>query len=333
MKAAKSRPPACYRAPWWLPGGHLQTLYAYFAALGTVRFRRERWETDDGDFIDLDWTQTQAAPSRLVVLLHGLEGCSRSHYAVNLMRELARRGWGGVVAHFRGCSGENNRLARAYHSGDTGEVDWLMGRLRRLLPAARLHAVGVSLGGNVLLKWLGEQGDRAAPTVASAAAVSAPVDLTVAVSVLDRGWNRLLYTRHFLGSLKKKTAAKIAVHGLELDPAALKAASTFREFDALYTAPVHGFESAEQYWRVSSSKPYLKSIAVPTLMINARNDPFFPASSLPGPEEVSGVVTLEYPAAGGHAGFVSGPFPGHLRWLPRRIVRFFAETGGGPGNR
>ncbi len=318
-----------YTAPPWLPGGHLQTIYAY-ALRQTMNFtyRRERWETPDGDFIDLDWLDPSPESSSLVVLFHGLEGSSRGHYAICLMNELKRRGLRGVVVHFRGCSGEVNRLARAYHSGDSSEIDWILRRFREREPNIRLYAVGVSIGGNMLLKWLGEQGENASGVVERVAAISVPVDLAIAAQRLDSGSNQLIYTSRFLRSMKPKVLAKIAAHGLPIDGRALHATSTFREIDDLYTAPIHGFKDANHYWQRASSKPWLRRIRVPTLMIGARNDPFFPGDALPTSVEVSNRVALEFSQTGGHVGFVSGKFPGHLSWLPSRILRFFL-----PGDR
>jgi len=313
-----------YRAPHWLPGGHLQTIYAYYLPRpSSFRFRRERWATPDRDFVDLDWLDGVADSTRVVVLFHGLEGCSRSHYALSLLDELRRQGWAGVVAHSRGCSGELNQLPRCYHAGDSAEIDWLLRGLKRENPKSRLYAVGISLGGNDLLKWLGEQGDHALGVVERSVAVSAPVELRLAAQQLDSGLSNLLYTRHFLGTMKQKVLEKIAMHRLQLDPRSVRAVSTFRGFDDLYTAPFHGFKDADDYWRGSSSKPWLQHIKVPTLIINARNDPFFPGEALPTREEASEAVRLEYPDSGGHVGFVSGKFPGHLGWLPRRVLEFF----------
>jgi predicted alpha/beta-fold hydrolase len=313
-----------YRAPWWLPGGHLQTIYAYFLKREThLCLRRERWETPDNDFIDLDWLDSSDDSASLLVLFHGLEGCSSSHYAKGLMNHARRRRWRGVISHFRGCSGEHNRLVRAYHSGDSIEIDWILRRLKEDNPRAKIYAVGVSLGGNVLLKWLGEQGERALEIVEKAAAVSAPIDLAAAAGVLDRGCRKLIYTRYFLRTLKQKSLYKIAKHQLKIDLRQLRATSTFRQLDDLFTAPVHGFDSAEDYWDKSSSKRRLSHIRVPTLLLNACNDPFLPAAALPDAREVSRSVTLEYPKSGGHVGFVSGRFPGDLNWLPQRIFNFF----------
>ncbi len=193
----------------------LQTLYAYFLKREThLCLRRERWETPDNDFIDLDWLDSSDGSANLLVLFHGLEGCSSSHYAQSLMNYAGRRSWRGVISHFRGCSGEHNRLVRAYHSGDSSEIDWILRRLKENNPRAKIYAVGVSLGGNVLLKWLGEQGERALEIIEKAAAVSAPIDLAAAAGVLDRGCRKLIYTRYFLRTLKQKSLYKIAKHQL-----------------------------------------------------------------------------------------------------------------------
>jgi predicted alpha/beta-fold hydrolase len=258
--------------------------------------------------------------SPLVVLFHGLEGSSRSHYALALMAEVARRAWRGAVVHFRGCSGELNRLPRAYHSGDSAEVDWVLRRLRPQNP--RLFAVGVSLGGNALLKWLGETGAAARDVIDQAAAISAPFDLTAAGNTLDRGFN-LLYVRHFLVTMKRKSLAKLARFPGLFDAARVRAAGTLREFDDAVTAPLHGFRNTDDYWTRASSKPWLRGIEVPVLMVNARNAPFLPGDALPAPHEVAPRVVLEQPPSGGHAGFVSGRFPGHLGWMPARVLEFF----------
>jgi hypothetical protein len=312
-----------YRAPLWLPGGTLQTIYAYYRKFTpNLIYRRERWETPDNDFIDLDWIDSLSTESRLLVLFHGLEGCSRSHYALALMSAARQQGWRGVVPHFRGCSGEPNRLARSYHSGDSDEIDWILRRLKKRHPSAEIFTLGVSLGGNMLLKWLGEQGEKASTIIHRAVGVSVTVDLAAAACELDRGMKKLIYTQSFLRPLRRKVLAKITAHRLSLDPRQVRRASTFREFDNLYTAPVHGFKDAMDYWTRGSSKPWLKDIVVPTLLVHAFNDPFIPAAALPRPEEVSNAVTLDYPVTGGHVGFVSGGFPGNLDWLTRRVFDF-----------
>jgi predicted alpha/beta-fold hydrolase len=318
-KAFDSEP---YRAPWWLPGGHAQTVYASLCApRPKVAYRRERWEAPDDDFIDLDWVEGRAdAP--LVALFHGLEGSSRSHYAVALMAGVRDAGWRGVVVHFRGCGGEPNRLPRAYHSGDAAEIDWIARRLRNRHAQGPFFAAGVSLGGNALLKWLGESGADAQATVSRAAVVSAPLDLMAAGDALGRGLN-LFYARHFLSTLKPKALAKLAANPGLYDAARVRESRTLREFDDCVTAPLHGFRDTDDYWTRASSKPVLSGIRVPTLVLNARNDPFLPHGALPAPNDVAPAVTLEQPEEGGHTGFVSGAFPGNLGWLPRRLLRFF----------
>jgi predicted alpha/beta-fold hydrolase len=313
-----------YRAPHWLPGGHLQTLYPYLLRrLPIPAYERVQWDTPDGDFIEVDWLRGPAeAP--LVVLFHGLEGDSRSHYARALLRALGARGWGGAVAHFRGCSGTPNQLPRAYHSGDYAEIDWILRRFAHEHPRAARFAVGVSLGGNALLKWLGVAGAGAASVISAAAAVSAPMHLSATGYVLGKGFNRL-YTRHFLQTLKPKFLAKLADFPGLYDRAALARARNLYEFDNVVTAPLHGFRDTEDYWTRASSKPELPGIALPTLILNARNDPFHPGHHLPDTTEVSAQVLLEYPDEGGHVGFVSGPFPGNLDWMPERLLAFFED--------
>ncbi len=238
------------------------------------------------------------------------------------MAALRAVGWRGVVVHFRGCSGEINRLRRAYHSGDSSEIDWILRRLRRSQGLAPLYATGVSLGGNALLKWLGEQ-PAAAEIVTAAAAVSAPVDLMAAGNALDAGFN-LIYTRNFLITMKRKTLAKLERFPDLCDRELMLRSRTLREFDNVVTAPLHGYRDTDDYWTRASSKPLLASIATPTLMINARNDPFLPFHALPDPGAAAHAVTFEFPATGGHAGFTAGRFPGRLDWLPQRLLRFFS---------
>ena len=301
----------------------MQTLYGVLFAHSKTGWKRERWDTPDGDFIDVD-RLPGAADAPLVVVFHGLEGGSGSHYAGALARELGRRGWRGAVAHFRGCSGEPNRLPRAYHSGDAEEIRWILRRLAAESRGTPLFAVGVSLGGNALLKWLGEDAG-AKHLLAGAAAVSAPVDLMAAGDALGRGFN-LVYTRAFLATMRKKAEEKLARFPGLFDGAAMRRTRTLREFDDVVTAPLHGFRDTDDYWTRASSKPVLMRIEVPTLMLNARNDPFLPEDALPGPSDVSRAVRLELPEEGGHAAFVSAPFPGDIDWMPGRVAAFFEEA-------
>ena len=316
-----------YHAPKWLPGGHAQTIYPLLIKPAPLPYRRERWETPDNDFIDLDWREADSSErinnhTPLVVLFHGLEGSSKSHYALALMHALSAIGWGGVVVHFRGCSGEPNRLPRAYHSGDSDEIDWILHRLKQKLPGRPLYATGVSLGGNALLKWLGERESSAASLVCAATAISAPIDLAACGHNLGCGFNRV-YTRHFLQTLKPNSAAKLKRFPGLFDEHRLREATSLYEFDDAITAPLHGFAGVEDYWRRASSKPWLNTIYVPTLVLNAQNDPFMPHAALPRPDQVSTSVTLDFPREGGHVGFVSGSLPGRLDWLPQRVLHFF----------
>jgi predicted alpha/beta-fold hydrolase len=315
-----------YVAPVWLPGGHLQTIVpARLVPLPRVAYRRERWEAPDGDFIDADFAlpEPEAASAPLLVLFHGLEGDSQSHYSRSLMRDAADRGWRGVVAHFRGCSGESNRLVRAYHSGDSDEGDWILRRVHERWPLAPLYAVGISLGGNMLAKWLGERGEDAG-FVTAAASIGSPLDLAAGGAALARGLNRV-YTKMFLATLKPKALAKVQQFPGVADVDRLRASRNLYEFDNEYTAPVHGFRSTEDYWNRASGKPWLGGVRIPHLVLNALNDPFVPASSLPRAPEVSRYVRLEQPQQGGHIGFARGAPPGRLDYLPQRLQQFFVR--------
>ncbi|MDI1309505.1 MAG: hydrolase [Methylotenera sp.] len=321
-----------YSAPFWLPSGHLQTIYpAVITAKQQVKYRRERWELDDGDFMDVDWLDTENDNAKAidseskptVVLFHGLEGSSKSHYALALMAHLQAKGWRGVVVHFRGCSGENNRLPRAYFAGDSADIEMALTRVKKTVGNAPVYAVGVSLGGNALLKWLGESGEHAAEIIQSAAAVSAPTDLAACGVALDKGLNRLLYTPMFVNSMRPKALEKARQFPGLLDEKKIKSALTIREFDTLVTAKLHGFVDADDYWAKNASKPWLPYIKVPTLILNAKNDPFIPAESLPDQSSVSNSVTLEVTEEGGHVGFISPPFPGNNNWLPQHIIHYF----------
>jgi uncharacterized protein len=312
--------PAFQPAPW-LSNPHLQTVYAaLMAPAPRPALRRERWDTPDGDFVDVDFVDGRAG-APWVNLYHGLEGSSNSAYARMLMDHVRHRGWRGSVFHFRGCSGEPNRLPRAYHSGDTEEIDWSLRRVKALAGTAPLWVAGVSLGGNAFAKWLGEQAEAARAVVESAVVISAPLDLMAAGEALGRGFG-LGYTRHFLASLKRNALERLQRHPGLFDGAAVRRARTLRDFDNVVTAPLHGFRDTDDYWTRASAKPHLRAIRVPTLILNARDDPFLPAAALPKEHEVAEAVKLEFPPHGGHVGFVTGPFPGRIDWLALRILHF-----------
>ena len=311
-------------APAWLPGGNLQTLWAATLARRPQppALQRERWDTPDGDFIDVDLALARAGAPTLV-LFHGLEGSSASHYAQAFAAQAAARSWSVVLPHFRGCSGELNRAPRAYHSGDLHEVAWILARLRQRL-GVPLLAVGVSLGGNALLRWAGEVGAEAAAQVAAVAAVSSPLDLAAAGAAIDRGFNRQVYARLFLSTMKPKALRKWQQHPGLFDRDRVRRARTLYEFDDAFTAPLHGFAGTPDYWARASAKPHLARIAVPALALNALNDPFVPAASLPTPAEAGRCVTLWQPAQGGHCGFPAGRFPGHVRAMPGAVCDWLA---------
>ena len=310
-----------YVAPYWLPGGNLQTIWPALYSRRTLgpraQYRRERWTTPDADFIDVDWLQ-DAPGQTLLVMFHGLEGSSGSHY-VEAMAEFARaNGCAFAVPHFRGCSGELNLGPRAYHSGDFEEIGWILARLRQQHSGA-IVAVGVSLGGNALLRWAEEMGEQAARVVQAVASVSAPVDLAASGAAIGRGFNRLVYTRLFLNSMKPKALQKLAQHPGLFKADDLRGARDLYEFDNVFTAPLHGFKNTQDYWARASAKPHLNQIRIPTLVVNALNDPFVPAASLPHPQEVGQHVTLWQPAQGGHVGFAQGRWPGHLSAIPQAV--------------
>lgn len=323
--------------PWWLPGGNAQTIWpALFGLRFEGRapgFQRERWTTPDGDFIDVDHLAGAHNPyAPRLILFHGLEGSSGSHYAQAFAALAAQRGWAFSVPHFRGCSGEINLAPRAYHSGDHAEIDWLLRRLHAQAPGRPLVAVGVSLGGNALLRWAEEWGTAAASWVKAVAAISAPVDLAAAGRAIDRGFNRLIYARMFLRTMVRKAEQKWQQFPGLFDLEKVRRARTLYEFDDLFTAPLHGFADTEDYWLRAAAKPRLADIRVPTLVLNARNDPFVPGSSLPVQQDVGSWVTLMQPRRGGHVGFprrLQGqPWAVDVQEMPDQVMDWLVDVAG-----
>ncbi|HSA56312.1 MAG TPA: alpha/beta fold hydrolase [Gemmatimonadaceae bacterium] len=304
---------------WWLPESHSQTLWPRFfrprLPLPTVT---ETWDTPDGDEIDVVRLSAPPGAPRVLVI-HGLEGSSRSHYAVGLFDQARRRAWGADLLLFRTCNGRLNRARRSYHSGDTEDLDLAVQRIQDEHPDSPLGLVGVSLGANVLIKWLGEQRDRVGPRVRGAVAVSTPFDLARSSRRIGRGLSRL-YQWHFLRSLRAKALAKIERFPDVASPGAISGARTLWEFDEVFTAVLHGFRDAADYYAQSSSIGFLSSIRVPTLLLSARDDPFHAPEVL---DEVASIaagnacLTTEFPARGGHVGFIEG-------WVPWR-ARYYAE--------
>jgi predicted alpha/beta-fold hydrolase len=325
----------------WLLGGHAQTIYPVFFARrrlnGPIAFRRQRLELSDGDFLDIDWLDAEQSMAPTMVLFHGLEGSSFSGYAQALASVCRSLGWRCAVVHFRGCSGEINRGPRAYYAGDTGDVEAALSSIRQTVssgPQATnnrgpMTAVGVSLGGNALALWAAKQGAMASQWIDSLITVSAPFDLTAAGVAIDTGLNRAIYARLFLSTMKRKAWFKAQQYPDLFDLPRVLAAKTLRIFDDAFTAPLHGFSSVEDYWHRASAKPHLSQVSIPSLLINARNDPLVPAASLPLVSKVSPTVQLCQPEVGGHVGFMaSSPMglPGEITSFAESLCRWAAET-------
>lgn len=310
--------------PWWLQSGHIQTLwphlpFSYHRKLPTPRFERKRWDTPDGDFIDVDylWSAHSKRPSvppvsaqggdsqrPLLLVFHGLEGSSQSHYVRDLAHWAQALGWDLAVPHFRGCSGELNLQPRAYHAGDSAEIDWILQRFAQHHPEQSLFALGVSLGGNALLRYLGQGSRIAAPTTLQAAlTVCAPLDLDRCATALEHGLSRRIYNPYFLRTMKERAQAYLHRHPALFDAVAMQGARTLREFDDAFTAPLHGFQDVADYYAQASSLPHLRHIhACPVCIVNPLNDPFVPQSCLPTKAQISSRVTLWQPENGGHVG-------------------------------
>jgi uncharacterized protein len=319
-----------FRAPRWLPGGQLQTiwpaLYSQSHAEPKPSFTRERWASPDDDFIDVDFsTHATQLQQPMLVLFHGLEGSSESHYAQAFAQWARERGMPYAVPHFRGCSGEINRKPRAYHSGDFEEIDWILRRIKAREPQRKLIAVGISLGGNALMRWAQETGAQASHVAQAVASVCSPLDLAAAGHAIGTGFNRQVYTRMFLKTMKPKAMERLALHPKLFDEKALQESRDLYEFDNIFTAPLHGFKDTEDYWARASAKPRMADIQIPALALNAKNDPFMPASSLPQPGKVGKHVTLWQPAHGGHIGFPSGAFPGHVHSMPQAVGQWLLD--------
>jgi len=317
-----------FRPAWWLPGPHAQTLFPFIARRRlTVATQRERLTLPVGDFLDLDWAPDAPAQAPLVLVLHGLEGSLRSHYAAGMLQSLNRAGLRAVLMHFRGCSGEPNGLPRSYHSGETADLEWVVALLRRREPDTALGAVGFSLGGNVLLKWLGEPSTQA--NLAAAVAVSVPFSLAIAADRLDRGLSRL-YQAYLLHKLRRSLRAKLARVALPLELPELHHLNSFRRFDDAVTAPLHGFAGVDDYYARASSRPFLSRITCPTLILQAQDDPFMTPAVLPDSADLAATVRMELSRTGGHVGFISGQLGQPEYWLEQRIPAFLCEQLGKP---
>ncbi len=314
--------PGDFRPAWFARGGHAQTLWAALLRRPIrLASSRERLELPDGDFVDLDWCgRSQAGP--LVVLLHGLQGSILSPYVRGMMQSLETAGLRSVLMHFRGCSGEPNRLPRSYHSGDTADLAFLIARLRERNPHTPLAVIGYSLGANVLLKWLGQTG--AANPLSAAVGVCPPFELASCADRLAHGLSRI-YESHLLRSLKAMAGhkARQGLPDLPIIHQEIRRLRSLRDFDHRFTAPLHGFDSADDYYHRCSCRQFLPGITVPTLVIHARNDPFMPRHVIPTEQDLPPCVRLELTDDGGHIGFIGGTCPWSPRyWLEERVPRF-----------
>ena len=309
----------------------MQTVWGPLFRRVRLRARRERVATRDGDFVDLDWADGETPPGApLLLVLHGLEGSSRSHYAAGLMRLGQARGWRAVTLNFRSCSGELNRRPQFYHSGHTDDLDDVVRLLVDREPELRLTTAGVSLGGNVLLKWLGERHKGVPAQLVGAVGISVPYDLALCARALDSGFRKWVYTSNFLSSMRAKVRLKARRDpGFAplVDLALALRSRTFREYDRAVTAPLNGFTDERDYWVRASSGPYLPHVRRPTLLINALDDPIVPPEALPDFSRLPAWIRAELTARGGHAGFIDGRWPWRVgSWAERRAIEFLDAT-------
>jgi len=312
-----------FKAAWWLKNRHLQTLWpTLFRRKAKIHYSQERLELPDKDFLDINWFHTTTS-GPIVLILHGLNGSMHSPYVIGLLKQLHRDNYRTAVMHFRGCSGEPNRLARSYHSGETTDLDYVVSTLKAREPTTPIFIIGFSLGGNVLLKWLGEKGEQA--PIHAAVAVSVPFELDKSTTQLNQGLSRL-YQWWLVRGLKQAYMNKVKMRALKLPALSAlswKEINTFRKFDENFTAPLHGFQNADEYYKKSSSRQYLSSITVPTLVIHAADDPFTSLDSLPEPSELPAAITYLLTERGGHVGFIEGIFPWKpIYWLEATISSY-----------
>lgn len=315
-----------FKPAWWLRNTHLQTIWPALCRrpVQHLPLERERLELADGDFIDLEWVGSKDRSGPIVLLLHGLEGSINSHYAKGMLQKVTQEGWRGAFMHFRGCSGEPNRLPRGYHSGETGDLDYVIRVLLERKNNSHIAAIGVSLGGNVLLKWLGETGTN--NPLKAAVAISVPFELHKAASRIQQGFSKF-YQWYFIKCLRERLCIK-----LENQPASPWDASVFNQINTMYefddkiTAPMHGFTGVDEYYNKASSRQYIRSIRIPTLILHAKDDPFMSVDVIPAAHELSPQVLLEVTEGGGHVGFVSGRYPWRPEyWLETRAPQFLRE--------
>jgi predicted alpha/beta-fold hydrolase len=313
-----------YQAPFWLPDGHTQTIYSSVCLnklQSNKAWTRERVLTPDRDFIDIDWALTRNQTQQLCIMFHGLEGNSSSHYCTAFQKNFNQSEIGICVPHFRGCSGEINLGPRAYHSGDFEEIDWIIKYIKEKFEG-ELWAVGVSLGGNALLRWAQESGQAAGHLLKGMVSICAPLDLSASGHKIGMGLNHFIYEKRFLKTMKQKARDKYAQYPKLFDIDRVEKSRSLYEFDDAFTAPVHGFKNVDEYWNACSSKRELRKICIPHWVINAENDPFVPSFSLPTQKDFNSMGSFILTVTGGHVGYASGAYPGNLEALPNLLKKW-----------
>jgi len=313
-----------FKSAWWLPNAHLQTLWPiiFRNRIKNLPLTRERVELPDGDFVDLDWINRHDN-TPIVLILHGLEGSIDSHYSRGMLMAISQLGFRAVFMHFRGCSGEPNRLSKYYHSGETSDVNYVIHLLRDREANSALAVIGFSIGGNILLKWLGETG--ANNPLQAAIAISVPFELHKAAARVQMGFSKF-YQWYLIRCVSKSLSRKIKNIPMPIDAAALNQIKTVYELDDKIIAPLHGFSGIDEYYSTSSCRKYLHSIHVPTLILHAKDDPFVSEDAIPKSDELSPHVTLEISNTGGHVGFVAGKYPWKSEyWLEKRVGTFLQD--------
>lgn len=315
-----------FQTAWWLNNPHAQTMWGTLTRPQVdIKLFTERVDTPDHDFIDLVWDTSNRHDEMkpMVVILHGLAGDIRSPYAKGLMKAISAQGWRPVFMHFRGSSGEPNRLARYYHSGDTNDLAFIVSYLHIKHPGVPIAAVGISLGGNVILKWLGETAND--NLLIGAIAVSVPFELQNVALHMNKGFSKI-YQWRILRQLCAALFIKFQKMPCPFDLSKLKQVKSFYDFDNLVTAPLHNFANADEYYQLSSCRQYLPTITKPTLIIHAEDDPFMPPDVIPSTSELSNSTTLDLQTSGGHVGFVMGNIPGVAEyWLEKRIPEYLGQ--------
>lgn len=313
-----------FKPAWWLLNSHLQTIWPAICRRSiNIPLRRERIEMPDGDFIDLDWLVTSQKTGPLILILHGLEGSIESHYAKGMLAKIGEKGWRGVFMHFRGCSGEPNRLSRDYHAGEIKDIDYIVRLLMQREPHLNLGLIGFSLGGNVLLKWLGLTGRK--NQTKAAIAISVPFELQKAANRVQKGFSKF-YQWYFIKCLRSRLSQKFKRVLPPMEPNGIYEAKTMVDFDDKVVAPINGFFNVDEYYISASSRQYLRMIEVPTLIVHAKDDPFMSEDVIPTSDEISPHVQLEITETGGHVGFIAGKYPWRPEyWLEQRVPDFLVK--------